>query len=448
MISNFRNISGDDTEESFCGGAWGGAFFKKHLSEKKGECDMEKKTIGGFIAALRKANGMTQRELAEKLSVSDKAVSRWERDECAPDLTLIPVLADIFGVTTDEILRGERKNEGVVNLTYQKEKSKKQMQHLFEKTLLRFKDKSWISIGIALCGYLLVLLFNFAVLRGDIGFFIALIFYVGAVITQICFTRHAVALRDEDFDEGMQNDHREQVILLARNVYFLIYMLFAVTLPFAMTGRAGFVFFSWLAATLAVALIAFVFGAAVYMLFIKPKLIKKAYIIYEENEKQKMLAVNRLLKKTLAISLAVAILLLITLAIIVESTLAFAKKEVFYDFESFGEYMARKEPLWFYEKMEADGSLAYYVPNEDYIINQYGDPIYAYERWNQNVWTIDYKSDEDGLPIFVVTDDAYNTASDIVACISVGLLILIVLDLLIALIIYIKKWKAIRKNFS
>ena len=71
---------------------------------------MEKKTIGQFIAILRKANGMTQKDLAEKLNVSDKAVSRWERDECAPDLSLIPVIAEIFQVTTDELLRGERKN--------------------------------------------------------------------------------------------------------------------------------------------------------------------------------------------------------------------------------------------------------------------------------------------------------------------------------------------------
>ena len=40
---------------------------------------MEKKTIGGFIAALRKSNGMTQKDLAERLNVSDKTVSRWER---------------------------------------------------------------------------------------------------------------------------------------------------------------------------------------------------------------------------------------------------------------------------------------------------------------------------------------------------------------------------------
>ena len=57
---------------------------------------MEKKTIGGFIAALRKANGMTQKELAEQLNVSDKTVSRWERDDGAPDLATIPAIAEIF----------------------------------------------------------------------------------------------------------------------------------------------------------------------------------------------------------------------------------------------------------------------------------------------------------------------------------------------------------------
>ena len=69
---------------------------------------MEKKTIGKFIAALRKANGMTQKELGEKLFVSDKTVSRWECDECTPELSLIPAIAELFGITTDELLRGER----------------------------------------------------------------------------------------------------------------------------------------------------------------------------------------------------------------------------------------------------------------------------------------------------------------------------------------------------
>ncbi|MEG1894572.1 MAG: helix-turn-helix transcriptional regulator [Clostridia bacterium] len=53
--------------------------------------------MGSFIAALRKANGLTQKDLAERLHVSDKSISRWEREEGAPDLSLIPVLAEIFG---------------------------------------------------------------------------------------------------------------------------------------------------------------------------------------------------------------------------------------------------------------------------------------------------------------------------------------------------------------
>lgn len=73
---------------------------------------MEKKTMGSFLAALRRASGMTQKELAERLNVSDKSVSRWERDDGAPDLALIPVIAEVFSVTCDELLRGERAAAG------------------------------------------------------------------------------------------------------------------------------------------------------------------------------------------------------------------------------------------------------------------------------------------------------------------------------------------------
>ncbi|HIS73165.1 MAG TPA: helix-turn-helix transcriptional regulator [Candidatus Scatomorpha pullicola] len=70
---------------------------------------MDKRAMGSFIAALRRAKGLTQRELAELLNVSDKAVSRWERGDAAPDLSVIPALAELFGVTADELLRGERR---------------------------------------------------------------------------------------------------------------------------------------------------------------------------------------------------------------------------------------------------------------------------------------------------------------------------------------------------
>ena len=70
---------------------------------------MTNKSIGNFLSELRKEKGLTQKEIADYLNVSDKTVSHWECDKYSPDISAIPVLADFFGVTCDEILRGERK---------------------------------------------------------------------------------------------------------------------------------------------------------------------------------------------------------------------------------------------------------------------------------------------------------------------------------------------------
>lgn len=64
-----------------------------------------KKTFGAMIAQLRKDNNMTQAELAEKMGVTDKAVSKWERDLSFPDVSSIPKLAEIFGVSVDTLMQ-------------------------------------------------------------------------------------------------------------------------------------------------------------------------------------------------------------------------------------------------------------------------------------------------------------------------------------------------------
>lgn len=66
---------------------------------------MKKQTLGMMIASLRKENGMTQLELAEKMGITDKAVSKWERDLSCPDVNSLPKLAEIFGVTVDELMQ-------------------------------------------------------------------------------------------------------------------------------------------------------------------------------------------------------------------------------------------------------------------------------------------------------------------------------------------------------
>ena len=69
---------------------------------------MPTKSMGQFMAALRKANGLTQQDVADRLNVSNKAVSRWERDETAPDISLLPAIAEVFGVSCDELIGGEK----------------------------------------------------------------------------------------------------------------------------------------------------------------------------------------------------------------------------------------------------------------------------------------------------------------------------------------------------
>lgn len=68
---------------------------------------MNSKTVGNIIAKLRRQNGMTQSELAEKLNVSDKSISKWENGQGYPDITAFPILAEIFGVTIDYLMLGE-----------------------------------------------------------------------------------------------------------------------------------------------------------------------------------------------------------------------------------------------------------------------------------------------------------------------------------------------------
>ena len=68
-----------------------------------------KEIIARNIVDLRRKNGMTQLELAEKLNYTDKAVSKWERGESIPDVAVLKTIADLFGVTVDYLLTAEHK---------------------------------------------------------------------------------------------------------------------------------------------------------------------------------------------------------------------------------------------------------------------------------------------------------------------------------------------------
>ena len=73
----------------------------------KGGIIMDTVITGRFISELRKEKGLTQAELAEKLNVTDKAVSKWERDLSCPDVSSLSKLAETLGISLDELMSGK-----------------------------------------------------------------------------------------------------------------------------------------------------------------------------------------------------------------------------------------------------------------------------------------------------------------------------------------------------
>lgn len=72
---------------------------------------MDQGKIGTFIMECRKSRGLTQAQLAEKLNITDRAVSKWENGKSLPDSSIMLELCALLGITADELLRGARSPE-------------------------------------------------------------------------------------------------------------------------------------------------------------------------------------------------------------------------------------------------------------------------------------------------------------------------------------------------
>lgn len=107
---------------------------------------MDKKTMGAFMAALRKSKGMTQQDVADILNVSNKTVSKWERDEGCPEIMMLPAIAELFEVTVDELLKGEKIN---TETPFDSSKTEKRAKYLFEKSEIKYTNYSVTAIILA-----------------------------------------------------------------------------------------------------------------------------------------------------------------------------------------------------------------------------------------------------------------------------------------------------------
>lgn len=432
---------------------------------------MEKKTIGGFIAALRKANGMTQKDLAERLNVSDKTVSRWERDDGAPDLATIPAIAEIFNVTCDELLRGERKSPAerteVTDDNETSPKGEKQRQRLLKATLSHYQNLSYIAVGVSVVGLIVALICNLAFLKAVLGFLCGAIFFVASIVCQAIFINKAFqSVEDSGIDEVQLSNFKRKVIGVAEKSIGLTVFFIGFTFPLIMVdaylGLGADSLFIWGS----IGAVAFMLIYAVVLYFLNGSLLKKGVYTLPDKE-MTIYNHNRKMKKKYTINLVV--ILVITMLFhafgseMIWSSyhLSSSKGIIFDDYESFIEYMEQDIPAYplEYNYNGAEmipapesqvGESTYYdqygnvISEEDVLTRTIedanGNVVCTYIERNETVASIRYSAKEGTvLPIHVITTGDYRAAARLSNTINTLYCIIYPIELLAVVLFYYKK---------
>lgn len=397
---------------------------------------MEQKTIGKFISALRKAEGMTQKDLAEKLNVSDKSVSRWERDEGAPDISMIPVIAEVFGVTCDELLRGERKPaaERVEAAPEEKSfKAEKQMKRLIKLALFRFRSQNYIALGLSLVGVIAALVANLAYTAALLGFFLALSFIVAAVVCEGIFIGRAfLSVEDAELDSEDISDFKKKVVTLGEFTFGVITALLGFVFPLLFVksyyGLMADELLLW--GSICAAVFRILYSVVLY--FVNGTLKTNGTLVFTEKEEEAFNYRRKVMKYTALTLLAV---LIVTGILHYNTTILWGPGSVmkgitFDDYESFIAYMEEDVPMStesFYGSDTEyaiapvpDSETIYYDEDGNIISeeeslrhtveDENGVVVCEYIQRNQNVCSISHSAkDGSALPITVRTyDDVYN----------------------------------------
>lgn len=406
---------------------------------------MEHNSLGSFIAALRKASGMTQKDLADRLHVSDKTVSRWERDDGAPDLSVIPVLAEIFGVTCDELLRGRRNApaqqvQGELTEEKPSPKATKERQRLMKTALTWYSTFTYIAMGIAVLGLIVALICNLVFYRGTLGFLLGIVFLAASVICQAIAITRALADLDEDLltpEECIT--YRERVFRLASLSFGCTAALLGFTAPMLLAGSLhGLAVFHVFLYGFLGALVSSVLFRLIRGLAVVPKLVRRGFLIQTEEDRAKISRNRKLIARC---SIVLAVMWVITgvcLEAVVNNPYRFAKMITFTDYDSFVAFMEepRGEQGFGYSSApaaSADGSLSEEVRT---LEDADGNILCSYHPRNQDIVYTIYSDNPSLLPIQVCTKTEYNSSVRITTTLSYVCCGAFVLETIAALAFY------------
>lgn len=187
---------------------------------------MEKKTMGSFMAALRKANGLTQQQVADKLNVSNKTVSKWECNEGYPEISMLPVIAELYSVSVDELLHGEKMAKA-----FDEEKTDvknaERIKFLIEKAIVKFTNYSIVSIVLN-CAALIM-----AYIIGDIIYNFNVLWFGYAIILILCAVSISISLiAFNNFTSGLHSEYITKKEIIEKNIQkcikYITYITFLV----------------------------------------------------------------------------------------------------------------------------------------------------------------------------------------------------------------------------
>ncbi len=191
---------------------------------------MAKRSIGEFLAALRRAHGYTQQEVADRLDVSNRTVSSWECNSSFPDILLLPALAELYGVTADEILAGERKaapaEEGSAVLSDRSERK------LLKRKLAKYTTQACLFGGLLALGLLFFFLGLTTVMWTGWVWWLLMLFagFALAVVSLICLIA-LMKSAEASADDELPN-YGSYVILLRRKLSLALCLPALVPLGF------------------------------------------------------------------------------------------------------------------------------------------------------------------------------------------------------------------------
>lgn len=158
---------------------------------------MNNEKIAEFLKSLRKAKGYTQQQVADLLFISPKTVSKWESGEGIPDISIISAVAEVYDVSVDDILKGEKSN-----LENQKDQQRNKVQStIIKKIISKLQNFIYAGIGVNILGIIIGIILAFTVdpLVGFLIIFLFVLISITIVVIGYGKYKNSVLYEEDDY---------------------------------------------------------------------------------------------------------------------------------------------------------------------------------------------------------------------------------------------------------